>query len=53
MGMSADKSYTEALRDLQTGKTDLAYTEFQQYLTYYPEHGIGRKRAVLYRRDRL
>src|SRR6185437_10778944 len=35
-GMSADKSYTEALRDLQTGKSDLAYSEFQQYLTYFP-----------------
>ncbi len=35
-GMSADRSYTEALRDLQTGKTELAYTEFQQYLTYFP-----------------
>ncbi len=35
-GMSADRSYTEALRDLQTGKTDLAYSEFQQYLTYFP-----------------
>jgi tol-pal system protein YbgF len=35
-GMSADKSYTEAVRDLQTGKSDLAYTEFQQYLTYFP-----------------
>src|SRR5579885_3407642 len=35
-GMSADKSYTDAVRDLQTGKTDLAYNEFQQYLTYFP-----------------
>lgn len=35
-GMSADRSYTEALRDLQTGKTDLAYSEFQQFLTYFP-----------------
>jgi tol-pal system protein YbgF len=35
-GMSADKSYTEAVRDLQTGKSELAYTEFQQYLTYFP-----------------
>lgn len=35
-GMSADRSYTEALRDLQTGKSDLAYSEFQQYLTYFP-----------------
>lgn len=35
-GMSADRSYTDALRDFQTGKTDLAYNEFQQYLTYFP-----------------
>jgi len=35
-GMSADRSYTDAVRDLQTGKTDLAFTEFQQYLTYFP-----------------
>lgn len=35
-GMSADRSYTEALRDLQTGKTDLAYSEFQQFLSYFP-----------------
>jgi tol-pal system protein YbgF len=35
-GMSADRSYTDAVRDLQTGKADLAYNEFQQYLTYFP-----------------
>ncbi len=35
-GMSADQSYTEAMRDKQTGKLDLAYSEFQQYLTYFP-----------------
>jgi tol-pal system protein YbgF len=35
-GMSAEASYTAAMRDLQTGKTDLAYTEFQQFLTYFP-----------------
>jgi tol-pal system protein YbgF len=35
-GVSADKSYTDAVRDYQTGKTDLAYNEFQQYLTYFP-----------------
>ena len=35
-GMSADRSYTDALRDFQTGKTDLAYNEFQQYLSYFP-----------------
>jgi tol-pal system protein YbgF len=35
-GVSAERSYTDAVRDLQTGKQDLAYTEFQQYLTYFP-----------------
>lgn len=35
-GMSASSSYTEAMRDFQTGKLDLAYSEFQQYLTYFP-----------------
>jgi tol-pal system protein YbgF len=35
-GMSADKTYTDARRDLQTGNTDLALQEFQQYLNYFP-----------------
>jgi tol-pal system protein YbgF len=35
-GMTAEKTYTDARRDLQTGNTDLALQEFQQYLTYYP-----------------
>ena len=35
-GMSANDSYTAAMRDLQTGKSDLAYTEFSQYLQYFP-----------------
>jgi tol-pal system protein YbgF len=35
-GVSADRSYTDAVRDLQTGKTELAYSEFQQYLNYFP-----------------
>ncbi|MBV8551235.1 MAG: tol-pal system protein YbgF [Acidobacteriaceae bacterium] len=35
-GMSADQAYTAALRDLQTGKADLAQQEFQQYLQYFP-----------------
>ncbi len=35
-GMSANDSYTAAVRDLQTGKTELAYTEFAQYLQYFP-----------------
>jgi tol-pal system protein YbgF len=36
-GMSADQTYTSALRDLQTGKSDLAQQEFQQYLQYFPQ----------------
>jgi tol-pal system protein YbgF len=36
VGMSANDSYTAALRDLQTGKTELAYSEFSQYLQYFP-----------------
>lgn len=35
-GMSADQSYTDAFRDMQGNKTDLALQEFQQYLTYFP-----------------
>lgn len=35
-GMSAEKTYTDARRDLQTGNADLATQEFQQYLQYYP-----------------
>jgi tol-pal system protein YbgF len=35
-GMSAEKTYTDARRDLQTGNADLAYQEFQQYLQYFP-----------------
>ena len=35
-GVSAAQAYTDAFRDKQTGKTDLAYQEFQQYLTYFP-----------------
>ncbi|MBV9033731.1 MAG: tetratricopeptide repeat protein [Acidobacteriaceae bacterium] len=34
-GMSADKTYTDARRDQQTGNVDLAYGEYQQYLTYF------------------
>jgi tol-pal system protein YbgF len=43
MGMSAEKSYTDAVRDLQTGKSELAYTEFQQYLTYFPNTELAAK----------
>lgn len=35
-GMSADKTYTDARRDQQTGNLELAMQEFQQYLTYFP-----------------
>ncbi len=35
-GMSAAQSYTDAMRDMQAAKIDLAYQEFQQYLTYFP-----------------
>lgn len=35
-GMSADKTYTDARRDQQTGNLDLALQEYQQYLTYFP-----------------
>lgn len=35
-GMSAAQAYSDAVRDKQTGNTDLAYQEFQQYLTYFP-----------------
>lgn len=35
-GMSAAQAFTDAFRDKQTGNLDLAYQEFQQYLTYFP-----------------
>lgn len=35
-GMTAERTYTDARRDLQSGNTDLALQEFQQYLTYFP-----------------
>lgn len=35
-GMSAEKTFTDAVRDLQQNNTDLAYQEFQQYITYFP-----------------
>ncbi len=35
-GMSAAQAYTTAFRDKQTGNTDLAYREFKEYLTYFP-----------------
>lgn len=36
VGMSAEKSYTDARRDQQTGNLDLALQEYQQYLAYFP-----------------
>jgi len=42
-GMTAEGSYESALRDLQTGKSDLAYTEFQQYITYFPNTELAAK----------
>ena len=35
-GMSAEKSFSDARRDQQTGNLDLATQEYQQYLTYFP-----------------
>ncbi len=35
-GMSAEKAYTDAMRDKQTGNVDLALKEFKDYLTYFP-----------------
>jgi tol-pal system protein YbgF len=42
-GVSADRSYTDAVRDLQTGKADLARSEFAQYLTYFPNTELAPK----------
>jgi len=35
-GTSAEKMYTDARRDQQTGNFELALQEYQQYLTYFP-----------------
>ncbi len=35
-GVSAEKSFSDARRDQQTGNLDLAAQEYQQYLTYFP-----------------
>lgn len=35
-GMTAEKTYTDARRDQQTGNLDLAVQEYQQYLSYFP-----------------
>jgi tol-pal system protein YbgF len=40
-GMSLDKTYTDARRDLQTGNTDLATQEFQQILKYFPDSELA------------
>jgi len=42
-GVSADRSFAEAMRDLQTGKSDLAYNEFKEYLTYFPSTEFAAK----------
>jgi tol-pal system protein YbgF len=40
-GMSLDKTYTDARRDLQTGNNDLAAQEFQQILKYFPDSELA------------
>lgn len=40
-GMSLDKTYTDARRDLQTGNVDLATQEFQEILQYYPQSELA------------
>jgi tol-pal system protein YbgF len=40
-GMSLEKTYTDARRDLQTGNADLATQEFQQILKYYPDSELA------------
>jgi tol-pal system protein YbgF len=40
-GMSLEKTYTDARRDLQTGNMDLATQEFQQILKYYPDSELA------------
>ena len=40
-GMSLDKTYTDARRDLQTGNVDLAVQEFQQILKYYGDSELA------------
>lgn len=35
-GVSAEKSFSDARRDQQTGNLDLAAQEYQQYLTFFP-----------------
>jgi tol-pal system protein YbgF len=40
-GMSAEQSFTSAVRDLETGNNDLAVKEFQDYLTYFPNAALA------------
>lgn len=40
-GMSLEKTYTDARRDLQTGNVDLAAQEFQEILQYYPQSELA------------
>jgi tol-pal system protein YbgF len=40
-GMSADQSFTAAVRDLETGNNELALKEFQDFLTYFPNAALA------------
>lgn len=40
-GMSAEQSFTTAVRDLETGNNELALKEFQDYLTYFPNAALA------------
>jgi tol-pal system protein YbgF len=39
--MSADQTFTAAVRDNQTGNNELALKEFQDYLTYFPNTALA------------
>ncbi|HEX4232537.1 MAG TPA: tol-pal system protein YbgF [Bryobacteraceae bacterium] len=39
--MSADQSFTTAVRDLETGNNELALKEFQDFLTYFPNAALA------------
>lgn len=40
-GMSLEKTYGDARKDMQTGNTDLAVQEFQEVLQYYPQSELA------------
>jgi len=40
-GMSAEQSFTAAMRDFETGNNELAQKEFQDYLTYFPNAALA------------